>query len=637
MVLLKLCRPFILVSLLLALAGCGGSRMQAPPQIVSHPPAPITGLVSVSIFPAAAQVQVSHAQQFEADVANTTITTVTWWVDGIIFGNSTVGTVSASGLYTAPGIEGKHQITAISSMDPTRKADAQVAVTLTAPPPPPAQVSLLTRHYGNDRTGANTSENVLTPANVNPSQFGKLFAYAVDADIYGQPLYVANLQIPGKGPHNVVYVATENDSVYAFDADGRSFTYLWKTSFLNPADGVTTVPCAEVEGCSLAPNVGITATPVIDAASNTIFVEARTKENGQYVHRLHALDIVTGAEKSSVVIQPSVHGIGDDNDGNDNIPFNPLRENCRPALLLSQGVVYVSCASFNDLDPYHGWFAGYDAASLQPVNVFNSTPNGGEGGFWEATGPAADAAGNIFTVAGNGTHDPAQSNFGQSVIKLTPAGGQLQVSDFFMPFNVSHLNFLDLDMGSGGPLLLPDQPDSAHPHLLAVVGKEGKVYLLDRDALGGFNPAGDQVLQELPDAVGTGAERCFATPAYWQGKLYFFGANDALKAFSVSKGLMSTSPIMQGADTFSFPGANPVISANGNTNGIVWVLQWNQNAPGVLRAYDAANLSKELYTSNQAGARDALGHVIKFSEPTVVNGKVFVGTANQVVVYGLLP
>jgi hypothetical protein len=508
-----------------------------------------------------------------------------------------------------------------------------------APPGAPAAVpsGVFTYHNDNARTGQNLNESVLTPANVNPTTFGLLFSVPVDGQIYAQPLYVAGLNIGGQ-LRNAVFVATEHDSVYAFDADNPTSTPLWHTSFINPAAGITTVLSTDVNCTDLMPEIGITSTPVIDPSSSTLFVESKTKENGTYVHRIHALDVTTGVEKLSSVIQGGVPGTGDGNVSGI-VSFNPHTQLQRPALLLSNGLLYVAFASHCDNGPYHGWVFAYDAHTLSQRAIFNTTPNGGLGGIWHSGGgPAADGSGNVFVITGNGTFDgpspTGSNNFGDTFLKLT--SGALTPSDFFTPFNQATLEANDQDLGSGAPLLLPDQ-STGPPHLLVSAGKEGKIYLLNRDDMGKFQTGSDsQIVQSLPNAMGL----LFGTPAYFQNTVYFFAANDSLKAFSLSNGQLGTSPVSTSRIGFAFPGATPVISANGANNGIVWALQTDQfgtNGPALLHAFLASDVSTELYNSNQNPSRDNPGPAVKFTVPTVFNGKVYVGTQTQLSVFGLLP
>jgi Divergent InlB B-repeat domain len=498
---------------------------------------------------------------------------------------------------------------------------------------------VFTYRYDNARTGQNLEESILTPTNVNPTNFGKLFSYPVDGQIYAQPLYMPNVTIGGQ-IHNVVVVATEHDSVYAFDADNPGNTPLWQTSFINPSAGVTPVPNSDYQNCpSILPEHGITSTPVIDPASGTLYLVTDTKENGNFFYRLHALSVSTGAVNNSVQIQVSVPGTGDGNDGQGNVPFVALQQRQRAALLLSNGMVYVGFASDCDIDPYHGWLLGYDASSLALRATFNSTPNGSEGGIWNG-GPAADANGNVFVMTGNGTSDgpsPSGANdYGDSFLKL--AGGALAVLDFFTPFNQAYLAANDLDLGSSCPLLLPDQ-SVGPPHLMVGGGKEGRIYLLNRDNLGHFQAGGDsQIVQEVTGqlAVGPSGESLLTAPAYFNNTVYFAANTDVLKAFSLVNGQLSTSPVAQAATPFEGPGASPVISAQGSDNGIVWLIEHGNPNPGVLHAYSAANVANELYNSNM-NPGDVLHQTGQFANPTVANGKVYVGTADELAVFGLLP
>jgi hypothetical protein len=506
------------------------------------------------------------------------------------------------------------------------------------------QVSVITQHNDNSRTGQNLSETILTPSNVNVVTFGKLFSQTVDGYVYAQPLYLPNVNIPGKGTHNVLYVATEHDSVYAFDADsntGGNASPLWQKSFIDPAHGITTVSSADVSCTDLIPEIGITSTPAIDPASGTLYVLAKTKENGKYAHRLHALDVTTGAEKfgGPVLIKGRIKGTGDGS-VNGFVYFNPLREAQRPGLLLQNGQVYIGWASHCDIGPYHGWVMSYNATTLAQTAVYNSTPNGGLAGFWASgSGLAGDASFNTYVATGNGTFD-ADSNgldYGDSIIKLAPpAKNRLKPIDYFTPFNQQQLNDTDADLGSGGVLLLPDQ-SGPHKHLLLQAGKEGTIYLIDRDNMGHFNPNDNsQIVQSLDEVVGG----LWSMPAWWNNRVYIGGTGDYMKLYTFDPvaGLLSTSPASQSAKFFGFPGPTPSISANGTTNGIVWALQNEgfNNGSTVLRAYDATDLSKELYNTMQNPSRDDPGPAVKFTVPAIANGKVYVPAVKQVTVYGLL-
>ncbi len=507
-----------------------------------------------------------------------------------------------------------------------------------------APVSVLTYHNDTTRTGQNTNETVLTPANVNTNSFGLLFTYPVDGYVYAQPLVLANVTIPSNGVHNVVYVATEHDSVYAFDADsdaGSNAAPLWQVSFINPSAGITSVSNADVGCMDLVPEIGITSTPVIDPVSGTLYVEAKTKEVvtnvASYVHRLHALDVTTGAEKfgGPVVIQATVPGTGDGSDGFGNMVFNSQWQMNRAALLLDNGTVYVAFGSHCDNPPFHGWLFAFNAATLATNGVFLATPNGDDGGIWQAGGgPACDTNGFIFLATGNGTFDATNGEFGDSILKIST--NSLMVQDFFTPFNQQILNTNDLDLASGGTVLLPDEAGSlAHPHLLVGAGKQGTIYLVDRDNMGQFDTGGDtQIVESIQGAIGS----CFSTPAYFNNTLYFVGANDIIRAFAINNGSIDSIPVSQGLNELGWPGCTPSISANGTNNPIAWTIQseaFHTEGPTILHAFDATDLDGELYNSSQAGARDIPGAAVKFTVPTVANGKVYVGTESTLAVFGI--
>ena len=512
-----------------------------------------------------------------------------------------------------------------------------------------AQVSVTTQHNDNSRTGQNLSETLLTPANVNPTSFGKLFAYPVDGMIYAQPLYLSNISING-GAHNVVFVATEHDSVYAFDADNQSGSgagLLWQVSLLSPdhgaAAGATTVPWSA--GADIEPEAGITGTPVIDPATQTLYVVSDSKEGTSQVLRLHALDVRTGAEKFAgpVTINASVPGTGAGS-ANGTLSFNPVWENQRPGLLLLNGIVYVGFSSHEDAGPWHGWILGYDGGSLRQTGAFCVTPNGVGGGIWmSGAGLAADRPdpvghpyGRMFVPTGNGDYGVAQKNYSDSHLNLDLTGGVLTVADEFTTGIQAYLTNNDLDADSGGLLILPAQTAGTHPNLLVQAGKVGTIYLLDRDNLGGYNTTSDQAVQELQDAVGS--RGVWSSPAYWNGTVYYWGQFDHLKAFSMINGLLSAKPV-ESSESQGFPGATPSISANGNSQGIVWSIDSSGSVNGaaaILRAHDATNVATTLYSSTVNPLRDKAGAAVKFAVPTIANGKVYVGTARELDVYGFL-
>jgi len=527
-------------------------------------------------------------------------------------------------------------------------APVQSFSTLTASPPVSTLVSVLTGRNDNGRTGQNTNETMLTPANVNTNTFGLVFSCPLDGCMVAQPLILPNVSIPGNGVHNLVFAATEHDSVYAFDADsnaGPNSAPLWHVSFINPAAGITPLQCAiDLQASSspgfYGPEVGISGTPVIDQATGTIYVAAKTKEitsnATNFVYRLHALDVTSGAEKfgGPIVIQGSLPGLGDDEGFPGIVNFDVYKHMNRPALLLNNGILTVTFTSHQDFPPYHGWVFTYNAYTLQETGVFNTTLNGSGGGIWQAAvGPAADAAGNIYFETGNGTFDAFNENYGDSVVKLSTSGG-LALVDYFTPYNQLSLNLSDLDIGSAGLMLLPDAAgNAAHPHLLIAGSKTGVFWLLDRDNLGQFNASGDtQIVQEISGAT----KGMWVTPAYFNGTIYYCASGDNAKAFAISNAVISTTPTSQSTATISYPGSSLCVSANGTSNAIVWGLDTsgNQNRPAILHAYNATNLAQELYNSSLLASRDSAGLAIKYTMPTIANGKVYVGTANLLSVYG---
>ncbi len=509
------------------------------------------------------------------------------------------------------------------------------------------QLNVTTYHNDNGRTGQNLQETILSTTNINSTNFGKLFSQALDGYSYGQPLYVANVAIPSQGTHNVVYAATMNDSVYAFDADGNSGSDsqpLWQVNFTNPALGITTVPTSDLN-CTdpITTQVGIMSTPVIDTSSNTIYVVARTLENGAYYFRLHALDIATGAEKfgGPVAIQASEPGTGSGSSGG-MIAFDPQLENQRAALLLQNGLVYISWGSLCDYGKYHGWMMAYDASTLAQTAVWLTTPNGKEGAIWQAgNGPAGDSSYNTFIAVANGAFDADADggDYGQSIVKVGPPDdGSFPILDYFTTYDALTYNLTDLDIGSSGLTLLPDQ-NGPYPHLLVQGDKAGDLFLVNRDEMGSYNSTDDsQIVQYLP-AADTGM---WSSPAWWNNYVYIGGSGDYLKAFSFypANGLLSTAPTTQTSAKYGYPGTTVSISSNGNTNGIVWALNNGQYATttGVasLNAYDATNLGKRLYSTSINSARDNPGAPIKMTVPTIVNGKVYITTQTNLVVYGLL-
>ncbi len=538
-----------------------------------------------------------------------------------------------------------------------------------------SQVSVTTYHNDNFRTGLNNAETILTPTSVTPSTFGLLFSLPVDGYVYAQPLYLPNVAIPNKGAHNVVYIATEHNSVYAFDADS-SGPALWQVN-LGPS-----VPNTDTGSWDIYPEIGITGTPVIVPAAQgvrgatpTMYLVSKTKTtdtngNAVYTQKLHALDVTSGAEKfgAPVVIQGSVAGTGDGTDGHGHVPFQPLIQHNRSALLAltpsgvgigggsgtstsastadarpagsTAPVIYIAFASHGDIGPYHGWLFSYNANTLQQTGIYNTTPNGktaasgypiAAGGIWQAGGGIASDGSSIFFATGNGSFDPSTGSYGDSVLRISLPN--LTVADYFAPADQLTLDDYDIDLGSGAVMLLPGGTGTnLSPNLMVQAGKEGSIYLMNRTNLGKYGTV-DHVIQELPSVMGG----IWGSPAYFNGNIYFSPIYGSLLSFPISGntmgGVSSWTPTY-----YQYPGATPSVSSNGNTNGIVWATQNDGTGPNgtaILHAYVATNLGTELYNSAATNGRDIMGGAVKFSVPTIANGKVYSGNAYSVSVFGL--
>ncbi|HUX72431.1 MAG TPA: PQQ-binding-like beta-propeller repeat protein [Steroidobacteraceae bacterium] len=513
------------------------------------------------------------------------------------------------------------------------------------PAPPPANGTAQTMTdvvtYKNDasRSGADLSESLLTPSDVDASSFGLLRILPVDGKVDAQPLYLSHFSIDGV-LHNTVFVATEHDSVYAFDADTGAL--LWQVSLLGA--GETT---SDAHGCGqVVPEIGITTTPVIDrhaGAHGEIYVVAMSKDGSSIYHqRLHALDLASGAEQQN---GPTEIAATYPTAGGGTTAFDPGQYEERAALLLYDGTLYTSWSSHCDDRPYGGWIIAYSQSTLRQSAVLDVGPNGGGTGpaIWmSGGGPAVDAAGNLYLLTANGAFEttldaggfPSKQDYGNSFLRISTAGGGLRVADYFTVDNEVVESAADMDLGSGGAMLLPDLEDAAGNvrHLLVGAGKDGNIYVVDRDSMGKFNPSRNAIWQQLSGALPSGV---WSTPAYFNGTLYYGARNAPLKAFTFSNAKLIATPQSQSASEFGYPGTAPSVSANGTANAIVWA---NQNSdPAVLHAYDAGNLAHELYNSNQAAAdRDHFGAGDKYITPTVADGKVFVGTTGGVAVFGLL-
>jgi hypothetical protein len=631
----------------LTCSGIGGSA--ASSAVVS-----IASVNSFAVAPKYAALTLSQSQQFTASVPGGGA--ATWTVDGIAGGNSAVGAISSSGLYVPPGSAGTHTVVATSVTNPTQSGSASVAVTDLS--------GVYSYHVDLARTGQNLQEYALTPATVSSGDFGKRWSCSVDGDVHAQPLYVANLAIGG-GVHNVLLVATENDSVYAFDADDPGCSTYWHATALSA--GVTPIPYSSLPGsCHGFPNgMGITGSPVINPATQTLYFVAATAQSGNYYERLHAINLATGAEQSGspVLIQASVatHAGGTD-------VFSVLYQNQRPGLALYGGGVFVGWASNCDAGTYWGWMMRYDATSpFAQTAVFNVTPNGAKGGIWMSGGaPAVDSEGRFFFSTGNGTFDdtagvlPAvapDNDFSMSFLNLNPA--TLAVEDFFTPSMEAVWSGQDLDIASAGVTVLPDGiGPSEHPDLLVGSDKQAHLWLIDRSNMSRFSSSADNTVQflTLPDSSDSlcGPYNCvFSTPAYYNGTLYFGVESAPVMALPLTNGLFTANAqgIAQASslspETYGFPGPTPMISASPAGNAIVWALDMSTfqdccnngtsaAGPAVLRAYNAANLAQELFSSSTLGANTA-GNAVSYTLPVIANGHVYIGGASTVTVYGLAP
>ncbi len=559
----------------------------------------------------------------------------------------TPGTAQNLTLTAASVVSGSSTVTFTgTSGSLTHTATLQLTVSAVTPA---VGIDITTYHYDNARDGLNANETILTPSNVNSTAFGKVGFYTTDGKVDAAPLYLSALSINGQ-THNVLYIASEHDSVYAFDADTGA--QLWKISVLGANETTS-----DNHGCGqISPEIGITSTPVIDrqyGIHGAIFVVGMTKDSGgNYHHRLHALDLTTGAELSGspTEIQATYPGTGVASESGSQI-FHPGQYAERSGMLLMNGTIYMGWTSHCDEQPYTGWLMAYSEQTLQQTSVLNLTPNTSsasssfgeaEGSIWMAgAGLGGDSGGNIYFLDANGGFDtaldmngfPLHGDYGNAFVKVSTANGKLAVADYFSSSNTVTESNDDTDLGSGGVLLLPDQTDSnGQVHLLAVgAGKDGSIYIVDRNNMGKFNSVSNNIYQQLPGAL----NGVWGAPAWFNGTIYYGAQGDVLKAFPLANARAQTTPASESTATFAYPGATPSVSANGSQNGIVWAVE-NSNGNGVLHAYDATDLGHELYNSNQAGnSRDSFADN-KFITPVVINGKVYVGTPTGVIAFGLL-
>lgn len=616
---------------------CGG--------IASAPPLPVT----VTVTPGSAQLFIGGSMQFSATAQNAPNSTVNWMVTG---GSGALGSIDATGLYTAPSSvpnPATVQVTAALQTDSTKTGSA--SVTILSPSgvqgPPSLYPGTLTWRTDNMRSGVNSLELALSPSTVNSGGFGKLFSCPIDGYAYAQPLYVPNVSMTG-GTHNVVFVATEMDSVFAFDADTNPCVQLWHASLIPSGSQAIDTPSIDIPNADIVPFIGITGTPVISVSSGILYVAAATVtmgENSTYNERLYALDLATGQP----VIQPN--GIQFSTPASQGAPFASRVENQRAALLLDNGNVYVAFGSYESQDDYHGWLLEYDAATLTQTGAFNVTPSAIQGGIWQSGGgPSADTNHNVYAVTGDGPLDAYRggNSYGDSFLKFTGAG-ELSLSDYFSPCNQAMLQVSGLDVGASAPLLLPDSAGtSAEPHLMIGGSKGGSLYVVNRDDLGEFIPPAPASgsCTDSPRAqtvILPSGSTILSTPIFWNNSVYVAPANGNLQSFSMIGGILSPSPAgSQSPEALGPQGATPAISANGTNNAILWLIDSSgalatPNAPAVLRAYDPNSLSNEIYNSAMVTPRDTAGLAVKFTVPTVANGKVYVGTQTELDVYGLLP
>ena len=600
--------------------GCSSSKSQSP-----TPPA-------ITMQPANQSVAVGQPVTFSVVATGSSPLSYQWQKNGTAIAGATASMYTTSPM-TASDSGTQFRVVVSNSAGQITSNPATLTV-ITA-----VGVDVVTYHNDNARTGQNLNESILTLTSVNSANFGKLAFFATDGKVDAQPLYLSSVNIAGR-THNVVYVATEHASLYAFDADAGAV--LWHITLL--ATGETP---SDDRGCSqITPEIGITSTPVIDRTAGTngiIYAVAMSKNAaGTYFQRLHALDLTTGAELlgGPTTVQASYPGTGDNSVGG-NVIFDPKQHAERAGLLLLNRIIYTTWTSHCDFRPYTGWVIAYNADTLTQSNVLNLTPNGNEGSVWmSGAAPAADSSGNIYFLDANGTFEatlnsngfPAQSDFGNAFLKLSTSAG-LMVADYFATFDTVQKSNADVDLGSGGALLLPDLVDGSGQtwHLAVGAGKDSNLYVVNRDNMGKFNSASNNIYQELDGALPGGV---WAMPAYFNTTVFYGSVRSTLKAFSITNARLSSAPTSESSITFVYPGTSPSISANGTSNAIVWAHE-NSN-PAVLHAYNAADLTQELYNSNQAGARDQFGAGNKFITPTIASGKIYVGTTNGVAVFGVL-
>jgi hypothetical protein len=505
----------------------------------------------------------------------------------------------------------------------------------TEPPPPPVQhFSMPTYHNDNSRSGINSQETTLTPVNVNVVSFGKRGSVALQGYAFGQPLYISNVTMNDGNAHNLVVVATEHDQVYGIDAD--TYQVLWQRSLLDSQGQVTPIPTADVNCEVLGSEVGITGTPVIDPSSETVYLVAATKSTqtgqAQYFQKIYALSLQDGVDRVLPTTITTPTGSGNYGEAR----FDPMLNLQRSALMLQNGNVYVAWASHCDNGAYSGWLMAFSATTLQLSMAWTPDPSGLQGGMWMSGGGAsADSSGNIFLSVGNGWSDASSggANYGDSAVRLTATGGRISVADYFMPYDYDKLMNDDLDLGAGTPVLLPTQTGARYPHLLVTGGKDGTIYLLNRDNLGQWHANDDsQVVQsfQMPSGV-------FDTPIFWNNTLYYGLTDSPMQAFAYDPAAqqINTTPVSVSSMNLAYPGSSPSLSSNNGSDAVLWSLEAAANA-GILRAFNANDLSTELYDSEMSPDRDRVGGGVRFASPTIANGQVFVGGQGELDIYGVL-
>ncbi len=626
-----------LISLLLAflaatsLVACGGgssSPLSAPPPATAP---------SITTQPQDQTVNVGQTATFSVAAAGTAPLSYQWQKNGTPISGATSASYTTPATTAADNASSFLVVVTNASGSATSTAATLTVNTTTTTPPSTATTDITTYKYDVSRSGLNATETTLTLSNVNSTSFGLLRKLPVDGLVDAQPLYLAQLTVQG-AVHNVVYAATEHNSVYAFDSD--TGTKLWQVSLLMSGDSPS-----DNHGCGqITPEIGVTSTPVIDrsaGANGTMYVVAMTKDtSGNYHQRLHALDITTGAE---LLNGPTEIAATYTATGGSTSTFLPGQHAERASLLLSAGTLYTAWTSHCDGPPYSGWIIAFAQSSLAKTGTLNVAANSQNGpAIWmSGGGPAADSSGNVYLITANGDFDttmdgngfPNHSDFGNAFLKISSAGGALAVADYFAQKDTVAQSNMDHDLGSGGELLLPDMTDSTGKtrHLMVGAGKDTNIYLVDRDSMGKYNAGMNNIVQTVAGALPGGI---WSTPAYFNGTLYYGDNSGTLKAFTIAAAKITATPQSQSATSFTYPGTAPSVSANGTSSGIVWAHE--NTSPGVLHAYDASNLAHELYNSNQAsGNKDQFGPGNKYITPVVADGKVFVGTTNAVAVFGL--